>query len=119
MSLGVIRASLNMAEIKIQAWRRPLSITEARTFVGEVIHIAVGGEIPSSGMPFLDLFRFARVGCVRERTATDRICLHCGESAQIAFEVVWESEFNGPNATKVCEHCANGRVTEGSDLLKF
>jgi hypothetical protein len=108
-----------MADIKIQGWMTPPSVTEARTFVGEVIHVCVGGEIRSSGTPFFDLFRFARVRSVRERTATDRICPHCGESAQIAFAVVWESEFTDAQATEVCEHCTDGRVTEGSDSLSF
>jgi hypothetical protein len=108
-----------LADIKIQSWRTPLGIAEARTFIGEVIHVCVGGEICSTGTPFFDYFRFARVRSIRERTATDRICPHCGESAQIAFEVAWESEFTDAKTTEVCEHCADGRVTDGSDSLNF
>jgi hypothetical protein len=118
-TLGVIRALPNMADIKIKGYMTPPSVAEARTFVGEVLHVCVGGKIHSSGTPFFDLLRFARVHSVRERTAPDRICLHCGESAQIAFEVIWESEFTDAQATEVCEHCADGRVTDGSDSLTF
>ena len=118
-SLGVIRAPLIMADIKIQSWMTPPDIAEALTFIGGVIHVCVGGEVRSTGTPFFDLFRFARVRSVRQRTAADSICPHCGESAQIAFEVVWESEFTEAQATEVCEHCTDGRVTEGSEALTF
>ncbi len=84
-----------------------------------VIHVCVGGEIRSTGTPFFELFRFARVHSVRERTAADHTCPHCGESAQIAFEVVWESEFTDVQAREVCEHCIDGRVTAGSEALTF
>jgi len=108
-----------MADIKIKGWMAPPGVAEARTFVGQVIHVCVGGEIRSTGTPLFELFRFARVRSVRERTAIDRICQHCGESAQIAFEVVWESEFTDAKTTEVCEHCTDGRVTDGSDSLTF
>lgn len=93
----------------------PPDIAEARTLVGEVIHVFVGGAILSSGTPFHDFFRYARVRAFRERTSTYRICPHCRESARIALEVEWETEFTDPQATEVCEHCTDGRVTEGSD----
>ena len=118
-ALGVIRAPLIMANIKIQSWMTPPDITEARTFIGGVIHVCVGGEVRSTGTPFFDLFRFARVRSVRQRTAADSSCPHCGEPAQIAFEVVWESGFTDAQTTEVCEHCTDGRVTEGSDSLAF
>ena len=108
-----------MADIKIQGWMTPPGIAEARGFVGEVIHVCVGGEIRSTGTPWFELFRFARVRSVRERTTSDSICPHCGESAQIAFEVAWESEFADTQATEVCEHCTDGRVTDGSEALTF
>jgi hypothetical protein len=108
-----------MAHIKIQGWTTPPSITEARAFVGQVIHVCVGGEIRSTGTPWFELFRLARVRSVRERTAADRTCPHCGESAQMAFEVAWESEFTDARATEVCELCTDGHVTEGSDAFTF
>jgi hypothetical protein len=108
-----------MSEIKVQGWMTSLGIAEAHTLIGEILHICVGGEILSTGTSYFDLFRFARVRAVRNRTDTDRICPHCGESAQIAFEVVWESGFPDTPSTEVCEHCADGRVTAGGDLLGF
>ena len=110
---------MNMANIKIQGWMTPPEIAEARRFVGEVIHVCVGGEVRSSGTPYFELFRCARVRSIRERTATDRICPHCGESARIAFEVAWESGFTDARATEVCEQCADGHVTKGGDALSF
>src|SRR4029453_2058850 len=108
-----------MDSIKIEGWVTPPSVAEARAFVGQVIHVCVGGEIRGTGTPWFELFRFARVRAVRERTATDRICSHCGESAQIEFEVAWESEFTDAKIIEVCELCTDGRVTSGSDSLSF
>ena len=108
-----------MADIKIQGWMTPPNIDEARMLVGEVVHVCVSGEIRSTGTPFFELFRFARVRSIRERTAVDHICAHCGESAKIAFVVGWESEFGDARATEVCEQCIDGRVIAGGESLTF
>jgi hypothetical protein len=108
-----------MADIKIEGFIDPPSIATAHTLIGEIVHVFVGGEILSTGTPFFDFFRFARVCSIRERAAADRCCLHCGKSAQFAFEVVWESGFTDMLPPEVCEHCADGRVTDGGDLLSF
>jgi hypothetical protein len=76
-----------MADIKVENFIDPPSIATAHTLIGEIIHVCVGGEILSTGTPFFDLFRFARVCSIRERAVED-CCLHCGELAQLAFEVL-------------------------------
>ena len=108
-----------MADMKIQSWSKPLRIEDARGLVGEVINVAVVGEITCSGTSWPDLFRLARVLSVRERTPSDVICQHCGETSRIAFDVEWESGFTEARAREVCEHCMDGHVTEGSDSLTF
>jgi hypothetical protein len=108
-----------MDSIKIEGWMTTPGIAEVRLFVGEIIHVCVGGETRATGTPWSEFFRFARVRSVRARTDIDRTCPHCGEPAQIAFEVVWESEFRNAKATEVCEICNDGRVTEGGDSLRF
>jgi hypothetical protein len=106
-----------MTDITIEGFSDPPSITTAHTLIGEIIHVCVGGEILSTGTPFFDLFRFARVCSIRERVMADRCCLHCGKSAHLVFEVLWESGFTDVLPSAVCEYCVDGRVTQGSDLI--
>jgi hypothetical protein len=107
-----------MADIKIEGFSDPPSIATAHTLIGEIIHVCVGGEILSTGTPLFDLFRFARISSIRERT-TDGCCLNCGKSAQLVFEVLWESGFTDVLPSAVCEYCVDGRVTQGGDRISF
>ncbi|MEM8778868.1 MAG: hypothetical protein AAGF26_08370 [Cyanobacteria bacterium P01_G01_bin.49] len=107
-----------MDDIKVKAWMTPLDIDEARFMVGEIIDVIVGGDLRFP-TPMLELFRFARVRSVHERTDTERVCKHCGESAKIMLNVEWEADDTESRANEVCEHCIFGRVTEGGDAVSF
>ena len=107
-----------MTAIKIQGWMTPPSIAEALAFAGQIVHVCVGGELRGTGTPWFELFRFAGVRSVRERSSTDRTCSHCGQDAQIAFAVAWESNVSD-RPPEVCELCLDGLVTDGGDTLSF
>jgi hypothetical protein len=108
-----------MADIKIQGWMKPPSVEESRNLVGQIVHVAVGGEITSNGIGWFDLFRFARVLSVRQRMPSNSVCPHCNEDASVAFDVIWESDFKEARAKEICEHCIDGCVTAGGDSLTF
>ncbi len=88
---------------------------------GAMIDVIVSVTIPPGGCSFGECFKFARVLRIRQRDDwQDQECLRCGEKpARYEIEVEWEAEYESPDGDVLCEHCVDGIVTSGQELIPF
>jgi hypothetical protein len=108
-------------KIKIEGFSDYLTDHQIYSLVGNIIHVPVGGLIPSEGISWFELFRFARVLSVELRSPGQTQCCSNCKTQPIRFklEVEWETGYEFAQGNILCEHCIDGVVREGQDSIAF
>ena len=107
-------------KISIAGWARPPTDSIIANLSGSVLHVLVGGFVLSTGTPWGEFFRFARViETELVPSGLPTTCIRCDSESRWRITVDWEAGFISPNGNVVCENCADGVVTNGAELIDF
>jgi hypothetical protein len=111
-----------MATIEVTGWIEPPDDETIRALTGSVVSTPIAAEWGPEPMPFLELFRFARVIAVEALpTGSDETppCPRCESPARHRIVVEWEADYASPDGNVLCENCVQGVATTGADVIRF
>jgi hypothetical protein len=111
-----------MADIHVDGWTEPPGDEDVRALIGAVISTMVPIELVSGRpIPFFEMFRFARVLSVDAVSPHPDVapCSRCENPARYRLVVEWEAGYASPDGNVLCEHCVEGVVSVGADLIPF
>ena len=101
----------------IERWSDPPPVETLRDLTGRVLSVWVAPQWGPDPIPFAEFFRFARVLGVE--LGAQFICSRCDTAAVSRITVEWESGYESPDGTVICELCVDGDLTSGGELIAF
>ena len=106
----------------MSGWPEPPDDETIGALAGSVLSAPIQVEFGAEPIPFLELFRFARVIVVDSLPqvgADPGRCPRCEEPARNRIVVEWEAGYTSPDGNVLCENCVQGVVAAGADQIRF